>query len=152
MLLICSITSPSLSESKRTTWSMGPKTSSVSRSRESISKAWGATKLPFSQLLPSSTLAINFASLCMRSMWACNSFCAPESITGPRSLLKRRGSPAFSDAMAPLSICSTSSAISDWINNTRRAEQRCPALWKADIITSSTTCSGRALESTTIQF
>ena len=54
--------------------------------------------------------------------------------------------------MAPLSMSRVCSAISDCINNTRRAEQRCPALRKAELITSSTTCSGRAVESTIMQF
>ncbi len=46
----------------------------------------------------------------------------------------------------------TSSAISSCKNSTRSAEQRWPADWKPEEITSSTTCSGNAVESTIIQF
>jgi hypothetical protein len=44
------------------------------------------------------------------------------------------------------------SATSSWRNSTRNAEQRWPALSKADAITSRVTCSGNAVESTIIAF
>ena len=52
--------------------------------------------------------------------------------------------------IAPISMAITRSAISSCRYSTRSAEQRCPALVKAEAIASSTTCSGSAVESTTI--
>ena len=54
--------------------------------------------------------------------------------------------------MAPTIISSTVSAISSCRNSSRSAEQRWPALMKAELTTSSTTCSGSAVESTSIAF
>ena len=134
------------------TWSIGPKTSSLSWSSEFISKTWGATKLPLSQYSLSSTLAIKVASRVIRSTWASRAYFASMSITGPKSVSRCLGLPPLIEDMAPDSIVSTWSAISCCINRTRRAEQRCPALRNAELITSSTTCSGRAVESTIMQF
>ncbi|SAI07272.1 Uncharacterised protein [Bordetella trematum] len=54
--------------------------------------------------------------------------------------------------MAPLSMVVRRSATSSCTHSTRRAEQRCPALSKADITTSWTTCSASADESTIMAF
>ena len=54
--------------------------------------------------------------------------------------------------IAPMSISITRSAISSCRYSTRSAEQRWPALVKAEVMTSSTTCSGSAVASTTIAF
>ena len=50
----------------------------------------------------------------------------------------------------PRASRSSVSAMSSCTNNRRSAEQRCPALQKAEATTSSTTCSGSAVESTII--
>src|SRR3569623_1645051 len=57
-----------------------------------------------------------------------------------------------SSANAPISMSITLGAISCCRNNTRRAEQRWPALLKAERITSFTTCSASAELSTIIAF
>ena len=46
----------------------------------------------------------------------------------------------------------TRAAISSCTYSTRSAEQRWPALVNAEVMTSSTTCSGNAVASTTIAF
>ena len=53
-------------------------------------------------------------------------------------------------SIAPLSMVTTRSATSSCTHSTRRAEQRWPALSKAELTTSITTCSARAEESTKI--
>src|SRR5471030_2575751 len=62
------------------------------------------------------------------------------------------GAPTTSSCIAPLSILMVLSAISSCRNSTRSAEQRWPALSKADEIASCTTCSGSADESTIMAF
>ena len=62
------------------------------------------------------------------------------------------GSPIFSISIAPRSISSVCSAISSCNSNSRSAEQRWPADWKPDTMTSRTTCSDKAVESTIIAF
>ena len=54
--------------------------------------------------------------------------------------------------MAPCSSSSTRGAISSCTHRMRSAEQRWPALLNAEAMTSATTCSGSALESTIIAF
>ena len=73
-------------------------------------------------------------------------------MTGPTSVRRSDGSPMTSSSMAPAIISSTGSAISSCRNNRRSAEQRWPALMNAELTTSSTTCSGRAVESTIMAF
>ena len=73
-------------------------------------------------------------------------------MTGPTSTESLRVSPTSSSAIAPFSIASMRSATSSCRQRMRSAEQRWPAESKADDITSATTCSGRADESTTIAF
>ena len=68
------------------------------------------------------------------------------------SVASRSGVPTCHSRIAPSSIGTMRSAISSWMQSTRSAEQRCPALSNADAITSATTCSGSAEESTTIAF
>jgi hypothetical protein len=53
-------------------------------------------------------------------------------------------------SIAPDSISITPSAISSCTSSSRSAEQRCPAERKDEAITSATTCSGSAVESTII--
>ena len=64
------------------------------------------------------------------------------------SVFRRSGLPSVYSAMAPLSMVSTRSATSSCTHSTRRAEQRWPALSKAEATTSITTCSVSAEEST----
>ena len=73
-------------------------------------------------------------------------------MTGPTSVDSRPGSPTFSSAIAPASMSITLSAMSSWMYSTRAAEQRWPADWKAEAITSLTICSGSAEESAIIAF
>ncbi len=74
------------------------------------------------------------------------------SITGPISVVRRPGFPIRHSAIAPRNIFSVCSAISSCKHSTRSAEQRCPALSKAEASTSTTTCSVSAEESTIIAF
>jgi hypothetical protein len=67
---------------------------------------------------------------------------------GPMSVARRSGTPTRSSCIAPLSILMVLSAMSSCRNSTRSAEQRWPALSKAELSTSCTTCSGSAEEST----
>ncbi|MCY1174031.1 hypothetical protein D9M73_142170 [compost metagenome] len=53
-------------------------------------------------------------------------------------------------SIAPFSIAIVVSAISSCSSNSRSAEHRCPAERKAEVTTSATTCSGKAVESTII--
>ena len=73
-------------------------------------------------------------------------------ITGPMSVDSLSVRPSESSARAPFSMVSVRSATSSCRHSTRSAEQRCPALSKADAITSATTCSAKAEESTIIAF
>ncbi|MNC71198.1 hypothetical protein D3C75_1220920 [compost metagenome] len=68
------------------------------------------------------------------------------------SVVRRPGLPIRHSAIAPRSIFRVWSAMSSCRHSTRRAEQRCPALSKAEDTTSTTTCSVRAEESTIIAF
>ena len=77
---------------------------------------------------------------------------ASSSITGPTSVSARAGSPTRNSIIAPASISSTRGAASSCTRRMRSAEQRWPALLKADASTSVTTCSGSAEESITIAF
>ena len=77
---------------------------------------------------------------------------ASASITGPTSTASVAGSPIRLSAIAPLSIAITASAPSSCRQRTRSAEQRWPALSKAEATTSVTTCSASADESTSIAF
>ena len=77
---------------------------------------------------------------------------ASSLITGPTSVARRSGLPTFSSRTAPFNIARVRSAISSWRQRTRNAEHRCPALSNADEMTSATTCSASADESTTIAF
>ena len=63
-----------------------------------------------------------------------------------------RGSPTLSASIAPAIIPIIVSATSSWTNRTRSAEQRWPALWKDEAMTSRVTCSGNAELSTIIAF
>ncbi len=83
-----------------------------------------------------------------RRAFACDS----ASMTGPTSVSRRSGSPSPSSAMAPAIRSSTVSAMSCCTNSTRRAEQRWPALSKAEVTASCTSCSGSAVESAIIAF
>ena len=60
------------------------------------------------------------------------------------------GLPTIRLSIAPASISSVRSATSSWSTSRRSAEQRWPAERKAEVTTSCTTCSGRAVESTII--
>jgi hypothetical protein len=73
-------------------------------------------------------------------------------MTGPTSVARRSGLPTRNSSIAPFNIANMRSAISSCRQSIRSAEQRCPALSKADVITSATTCSGKAEESTIITF
>ena len=73
-------------------------------------------------------------------------------MTGPISTLNASVRPRLSSASAPLSIVSVRSAISSCRHRTRSAEQRWPALSKAEAMTSATTCSASADESTIMAF
>ena len=77
---------------------------------------------------------------------------ASASITGPMSVVRRPGLPMRHSAIAPRSIFSVWSATSSCKHSTRRAEQRWPALSKAEASTSTTTCSVSAEESTIMAF
>ena len=84
----------------------------------------------------------------MASMWRWMPACASASITGPMSTDSAAGLPMVASSIAPLSMVTTRSATLCCTHSTRRAEQRWPAESKAEAITSCTTCSGRADEST----
>ena len=73
---------------------------------------------------------------------------ASGSITGPTCVARRRGSPNASTCAAPAIMSSTRSATSSCTHSRRKAEQRWPAERKAEAITSSVTCSGKAVAST----
>ena len=75
---------------------------------------------------------------------------AASSMTGPTSLARWSGGPSTSSCIAAFSIASTRSAPSSCRHSRRSAEQRWPAESKAEAITSATTCSASADESTTI--
>jgi hypothetical protein len=62
--------------------------------------------------------------------------------------IDRAGSPSFSSRAAPAIISIILSATSSCTQSRRSAEQRWPAERKADITTSSATCSGSAVAST----
>jgi hypothetical protein len=85
-------------------------------------------------------------------MWRSMPSRASASITGPTSTASRAGLPMQLSAIAPLSISTSRSAASSCTHSTRSAEQRWPALSKAEAITSATTCSVSADESTIIAF
>ena len=128
----------------------GPNTSRVRSSTRSSRITVGATKVPVSQAAGSGSWCSTLARCA--SIWALRLPCAAASMTGPMSVAMSPGSPRVSSAIAPCSISSTLSAISSCRQSSRRAEQRWPALWKAETITSLTTCSGRAVESTIMAF
>ncbi len=69
-------------------------------------------------------------------------------ITGPTSVAGSAGSPTTSVSIAPSSISRTRDALSSCRHSSRNAEQRWPALPNAEWTASSTTCSGKAVEST----
>ena len=70
------------------------------------------------------------------SMWRWIVGCASASITGPTSMASCAGLPTRSSRIAPSSISSTRSAASSCTHSTRSAEQRWPALSKAEASTS----------------
>ena len=71
-------------------------------------------------------------------------------MTGPTSVARSAVSPTTSSLAAPLSMAMTPSAMAACTHSRRSAEQRCPAERKALCTTASTTCSGKADESTTM--
>ena len=73
---------------------------------------------------------------------------ASASITGPTWVAGSRGSPSASSRAAPAIISITRSATSSCTQSSRSAEQRWPAERKAEVTTSSVTCSGSAVAST----
>ena len=85
-------------------------------------------------------------------MWRWMPACAAASITGPMSVDSAAGWPMVASSMAPFSMATMRSATSACRHSTRNAEQRCPAESKADAITSCTTCSASADESTMSAF
>ena len=99
-----------------------------------------------------SSRLILFAFLSSQARCSSSAFLAASSITGPTSVVELAGSPTVSASIAPAIIAIMRSATSSWTNSTRKAEQRWPALWKADEMTSRVTCSGRAELSTIIAF
>src|SRR6266436_5947538 len=80
----------------------------------------------------------------MRAACASSISRAASSMTGPISVASKAGSPMTSSRIAPSSMARTRSAMSLWTKRTRSAEQRCPALLKAEAMMSPTTCSARA--------
>ena len=72
---------------------------------------------------------------------------ASRSMTGPISVAGSAGSPRRSSAAAPAIIASIVSATSSCTKRMRQAEQRWPAERKAEVTTSSATCSGSAVAS-----
>ena len=84
----------------------------------------------------------------MRAMWASSRAFASASMTGPIWTLGSRGSPSFSSRAAPTIIAIMRSATSSWTHSSLSAEQRWPAERKAEVTTSSATCSGSAVAST----
>ena len=87
--------------------------------------------------------------LFMRAICA-SSRCFSASITGPTWVAGSRGSPIRSSRAAPAIISIMRSATSSCTNSSRSAEQRWPAERKAEVTTSSATCSGSAVASTII--
>ena len=75
---------------------------------------------------------------------------ASTSITGPTSVASSAASPATNSSAAPCTISITLSAMLSCTHSSRSAEQRWPAERKALCTTASTTCSGSALESTSM--
>ena len=73
-------------------------------------------------------------------------------MSGPKSVSSFSGNPTLIFLVAPINICIVFSYTSFCMANILKAEQRCPAELKADSITSSTTCSVSADESTIIKF
>ena len=71
---------------------------------------------------------------------------------GPTSVASSAGWPTRSSRIAPASIPITRSAIESCTHSRRSAEQRWPALSKAEASASWTTCSGSAEASTIIAF
>ena len=75
---------------------------------------------------------------------------ASASITGPTSVASSAASPVANSSAAPCNISMTLSAMLSCTHSSRSAEQRWPAERKALCTTASTTCSGSALESTSM--
>ena len=139
------------SASNRMMWRIGPKISSSSSPRAPISQACGSTKYPLSAGSTEGLLATRVAEVSRRATYLSILAFATSSMTGPTSVARSCGSPTLSSCSAPARRPIILSATSVWINNTRSAEQRCPADLNADVMTSSMTCSGSAVESTIMQ-
>mmetsp|Transcript_28791 Transcript_28791/g.67986 ORF Transcript_28791/g.67986 Transcript_28791/m.67986 type:complete len:276 (+) Transcript_28791:332-1159(+) len=135
---------------KRTTCSTGPKISSPSCSMRSSSKATGRIWRGMASATGAS--AMSLASRLRRSMWRLMLAWASSSMTGPTSVARSAGRPTCSSRSAPRSISMTPSAMLSCTHSRRSAEQRWPAERKALCTTASMTCSGSAVESTTIAF
>ena len=71
-------------------------------------------------------------------------------MTGPTWVEGSRGSPSLSSRAAPAIISTMASATSSCTQSRRSAEQRWPDERKAEVTTSSVTCSGSAVASTII--
>ena len=133
----------------------GPKTSRSKSFKFGSSIAVGTINVPaFKSLLGKGSAnwwtlwpLARIISICF-SMFCC----ASRSITGPMSVLSKIGLPTLSCCIAPFSILTKVGALSSCTHSTRRAEQRCPALSKAEFTASMTTCSVNADESTIIAF
>ena len=141
------------SPSQRTMCSTGPKISCCMSAIAFTSKACGAIRFA-TELVAACALfsgaRSTFASFFRRSMWPLMPSKASRSMTGPTSVASRAGLPATSSLAAPWIISTTWSAMVACTHSRRRAEQRWPALRKADCITASLTCSGSAVLSTTM--
>ncbi len=117
-----------------------------------ISISVGATKVPCAAAAGSCSCSTRQPASRIASTWRSMFCCASRVITGPMSVASRSGLPTASSCIAPRSMSSTRSAMSSCRHSTRSAEQRWPALSKAEASTSLTTCSGSADESTIIAF
>ena len=121
---------------------------------ESISISVGGMKLPCGRIA-SARAAAGTPAGPVRASPRYGPRCSPAPPRRSPAPCRSPADPACrpaSSRIAPSSIGTMRSAISSWTQSTRSAEQRCPALSKADAITSATTCSGSAEESTIIAF
>ena len=113
----------------------------------------GATKLsPEPRTPPRGACQTRRPRDCIAWTWRSIDSRASESITGPMSTASDCGSPICSSSTAPRNISSRRSAASSCTHSRRSAEQRWPALSKADDTMPATACSIRAEESTSIAF
>ena len=118
----------------------------------SISMMVGGTKVPCAASGGSALCSTGRPIARILAIWASMPSRASAVMTGPISTFSASVRPIRNSASAPFSIASVRSATSSCKHRMRSAEQRWPALSKAEAMTSATTCSASAELSTIIAF